>query len=126
MQQNPNYSNVVLEVMGYLQTRARACLNVGIKDVILDLGFGFGKTIAHNYQLLKYLHLYQTQPYPVLVGLSRKSMVYKLLDGTPETALAGSIALHTIALQQQAAILRVHDVKAAIDTIKVLSYYQTL
>lgn len=94
---------------------------LGVCDVIIDPGFGFGKTLEQNYQLMKELDKLQVLDLPLLVGVSRKSMVYKLLDGTPSTALNGTTVLHTVALQKGASILRVHDVREAVETIKIVS-----
>lgn len=126
MQQNPQYDNVVLEVLDYFVHKLKACSDAGIKDVILDPGFGFGKTIAHNYQLLKGLHTLQLTGKAVLAGLSRKSMIYKFLGNGPGDALNGTTALHMLALQQGAALLRVHDVKEASECIKIFNYFQTI
>lgn len=94
---------------------------LGVCDVIIDPGFGFGKTLEQNYQLMKELDKLLVLDLPLLVGVSRKSMIYKLLDGTPSTALNGTIVLHTVALQKGASILRVHDVREAVETIKIVS-----
>ncbi len=94
---------------------------LGVCDVIIDPGFGFGKTLEHNYQLMKDLDKLLVLDLPMLVGVSRKSMIYKLLDGTPSTALNGTTVLHTVALQKGASILRVHDVREAVETIKIVS-----
>ena len=94
---------------------------LGVCDVIIDPGFGFGKTLEQNYQLMKELDKLLVLDLPMLVGVSRKSMIYKLLDGTPSTALNGTTVLHTVALQKGASILRVHDVREAVETIKIVS-----
>ena len=94
---------------------------LGVCDVIIDPGFGFGKTLEQNYQLMKELDKLLVLDLPMLVGVSRKSMIYKLLDGTPSTALNGTTVLHTVALQKGANILRVHDVREAVETIKIVS-----
>ena len=94
---------------------------LGVCDVIIDPGFGFGKTLEQNYQLMKELDKLLVLDLPMLVGVSRKSMIYKLLDGTPSTALNGTTVLHTVALQKGASILRVHDVHEAVETIKIVS-----
>ena len=94
---------------------------LGVCDVIIDPGFGFGKTLEQNYQLMKELDKLLVLDLPLLVGVSRKSMIYKLLDGTPSTALNGTTILHTVALQKGASILRVHDVREAVETIKIVS-----
>jgi dihydropteroate synthase len=92
---------------------------LGLEDVILDVGFGFGKTIAHNYTLLNSLDTFQQLHKPLLVGISRKSMVYKPLKTNAEEALNGTTALHMIALQKGASILRVHDVKEAVECVEL-------
>lgn len=121
MQQRPQYENVVSEVLDYLKQKLTECRAAGIKDFIADPGFGFGKTIEHNYTLLKELHLFKDiLGVPVLTGISRKSMIYKLLDITPVEALNGTTVLNTIALQQGTHILRVHDVKAAVEAVRIM------
>ena len=92
---------------------------MGVKDIILDPGFGFGKTIEHNYELLNRMEEFAIFELPLLVGVSRKSMIYKLLDITPEEALNGTTVLHTIALMKGANILRVHDVKEAVEAVRL-------
>ncbi len=119
MQHKPTYSNVSLEVMQYLQQRVQAARTAGITDIILDPGFGFGKTIQHNYMLLAQLASLKILDLPILVGLSRKSMIYKSLQIEPEQALNGTTFLHAIALQHGASILRVHDVAAAAQCLKL-------
>lgn len=126
MQQKPEYENVSAEVLAYFIHKINQCNEAGIKDIILDAGFGFGKTIAHNYSLLKNLHVFDILNRPILAGISRKSMVYKPLKSDAEHALNGTTALHMLALQQGASILRVHDVKEARECIELFSYYQTI
>lgn len=126
MQQNPEYENIATEVLDYFILKIKQCNEVGIKDIILDPGFGFGKTIAHNYSLLKNLHVFNILGKPILAGISRKSMVYKLLQSDAEHALNGTTALHMLALQQGASILRVHDVIEARECIELFNYYQTI
>ncbi len=121
MQQNPQYEEVVGDVLDYLKEKLAACRAAGIKDFIADPGFGFGKTLEHNYTLLKNLHLfYDILGVPVLTGISRKSMIYKLLNITPAEALNGTTVLNTIALQQGTHLLRVHDVKAAVEAVRIM------
>ena len=117
MQQAPVYENVCLEVLDFFIEEVGKLRALGIKDVILDPGFGFGKTLSHNYQLLKHLHVFQILELPILVGISRKSMVYKPFGGSAKEALNGTTALHLVALQQGAKLLRVHDVKEAMEVI---------
>ena len=96
--------------------------DLGQKDIILDPGFGFGKTIEQNFEVLRHMEQLQAMELPVLVGISRKSMIYKSLNATPDEALNGTTVLNTVALQKGAAILRVHDVKEAVECIKLISY----
>lgn len=119
MQQNPQYEDVVYEVRDALRKICDRCTEAGIKDVIIDPGFGFGKTVAHNFQLLNNLHTFRMLGRPVLAGVSRKSMICKTLNISPENALNGTTALHVVALQQGANILRVHDVKEAVEVVQL-------
>ena len=119
MQVDPQYEDVVEEVYTCLQDICEQCATTGINDVIIDPGFGFGKTVAHNFQLLRSLHTFSLLGKPVLAGLSRKSMICKPLKVNPERALNGTTALHMVALQQGANILRVHDVKEAREVIEL-------
>ncbi len=119
MQENPTYENVVQEVLDFFITEVGKLRELGVKDLILDAGFGFGKTLTHNYQLLQHLHVFQILELPILTGISRKSMVYKPFGGSSKTALNGTTALHMIALQQGSKILRAHDVKEAVEVIKL-------
>lgn len=128
MQDNPSYENVTIEVFKKLQERITRCREAGITDIIIDPGFGFGKTIEQNYQLLADLDYFQNLDCPILAGLSRKSMLYKLLDTDAENSLNATTAANTIALQKRANILRVHDVKEAVECVKIyenISYKQT-
>jgi dihydropteroate synthase len=124
MQQQPHYEAVGREVLDYFIQKVAQCRAAGIKDIIVDPGFGFGKTIAHNYELLSHLHTFQILEVPILVGVSRKSMIYKLLGTTAAEALNGTTIVNTLALQQGTHILRVHDVKAAKEAVKILEYLQ--
>ncbi|MBN1117537.1 MAG: dihydropteroate synthase [Bacteroidales bacterium] len=119
MQKNPGYKHVVKDVLDYFSEHIAFLRQKGINDIIIDPGFGFGKTIEHNYQLLAGLDVFQMLELPILAGISRKSMIYRHLNSSPEEALAGTIALNTIALQKGAQILRVHDVKEAVNTISI-------
>lgn len=119
MQQNPTYQHVVNEVYDFFTQRIAALNERGFDNIILDPGFGFGKTLAHNYELLDKLSVYQKLGYPLLVGVSRKSMIYKLLGGGPSEALNGTTALNIVALMKGAKFLRVHDVKAACEVVKI-------
>ncbi|OSZ79234.1 dihydropteroate synthase [Chitinophagaceae bacterium IBVUCB1] len=122
MQQNPQYNNVTQDILNYLRTTIDTCEAAGIKDIIIDPGFGFGKTLEHNYELLRNMHTLRMLGKPILAGISRKGMVWKALGTTPDEALNGTTALHMIALQQGANILRVHDVKEATEVVTLLRY----
>ena len=126
MQKHPHYDNVLKEVLFYFAEKVQRLRNLGMKDIILDPGFGFGKTLEHNYALLNQLEEFSVFELPILIGVSRKSMIYKLLDCTPEDALNGTIAVNTIALMKGADILRVHDVKAASESIKIVEATRSL
>lgn len=119
MQENPQYENIVQDILDGFIREVGKLRAMGVKDIVIDPGFGFGKTVDHNYEILKKMHAFQIMDLPIMVGLSRKSMIYKVLGTTPQDALNGTTALHMIALQQGAKILRVHDVKAAVETIKL-------
>ena len=124
MQQQPQFNDVVKEVLDFFITKIIACKNAGITDVIIDPGFGFGKTIEHNFSLLKKLHLFSMFEKPILAGLSRKSTIYKTLQTTAENALNGTSILNTLALHNGATILRVHDVKEANEAITLFNAYK--
>lgn len=113
MQVAPHYDNLRREVMLYFAERIDRLCQMGAKDIIVDPGFGFGKTLEHNYELMNHLDDFAVFNLPLLVGISRKSMIYKLTGGTPQTSLNGTTVLNTISLVKGAHILRVHDVKAA-------------
>jgi dihydropteroate synthase len=119
MQQQADYENVTREVLDFFIRKKDECKTAGIADVIIDPGFGFAKTIAQNFQVLKDLSVFKMLDAPLLVGLSRKSSVYKTLGISPEEALNGTTVLNTIALMNGANILRVHDVKEAKEAIKL-------
>lgn len=120
MQHNPVYENVVTEVFDALNFKMAQLLQAGINDIIIDPGFGFGKTFEHNFQLLKSLSYFQQLQKPLMAGLSRKATVYKTLHTTAEEALNGTTVLHTIALLNGTTILRVHDVKEAAEAVKLV------
>lgn len=125
MQQHPHYEDVVTEVLDYFIEKTARLRAAGVKDIILDPGFGFGKTVAHNYTLLRQLHTFGTVTgLPVLAGISRKSMICKALGVKPENALNGTTALHMVALQQGACILRAHDVREAREVITLWQLLQ--
>ena len=117
MQQTPSYGDTVEEVHHWLETRLNEARNFGVHELIVDVGFGFGKTVEHNYDLLAGLTKFQDLNVPVLAGISRKSMIWKTLNGSPDSALNGTTALHAWALERGAHILRVHDVTEARETI---------
>lgn len=123
MQQNPQYGNVIDEIIAFFTERLDAATRAGITDIIFDPGFGFGKTLEHNYQLLNHMGLFRILGKPVLAGISRKSMICKALSVTPENALNGTTALHMAALQQGASILRVHDVKEAYEAVRLFGLF---
>ncbi len=120
MQQNPTYNNITEEVIFYFSNKIAQARSFGINDIILDPGFGFGKTIEHNYRLLSEQELLTNIELPLLIGLSRKSMIYKTLNTTAQEALNGTTALHMVSLQKGANILRVHDVKEAMQCVKLI------
>jgi len=120
MQVSPHYDNMLKEVFCYFSEKVQKLRDLGVKDILIDPGFGFGKTIEHNYQLMNHLEEFSLFNVPLLVGISRKSMIYKLLESSPEEALNGTTVLNTIALMKGANILRVHDVRAATEAVKMV------
>lgn len=124
MQQNPEYKNVTLDVFDFLNFKIAELTKLGMHDIIVDAGFGFGKTTNHNFQLLRELSFFKQLNKPVMVGLSRKASIYKTLGVTAEEALNGTTVMHTLALLNGANILRVHDVKEAMQAIKLLKAYK--
>ncbi|MDB4097555.1 dihydropteroate synthase [Flavobacteriaceae bacterium] len=122
MQINPTYKNINYEIIKDLSKKIDFAQKKGVCDIIIDPGFGFGKTIEHNYQILNNLKLYKVLHKPILIGVSRKSMIYKLLNTDPSSALNGTTALNTVALINGANILRVHDVKQANEVIKLCGF----
>ncbi len=122
MQVAPHYTHIVEELIEYFKHTCQIATNAGINDIIIDPGFGFGKTVTHNFNLLNALKAFRIIGKPILVGLSRKSMICKPLKVNPENALNGTTVLNTIAILQGAAILRVHDVKEAVEVIKLAQY----
>lgn len=125
MQDAPSYSNVVKETLDYFIEKVSLARQLGIKDVIIDPGFGFGKALDHNYLLLQQLHLFNIFQVPILCGLSRKSIVNKIIETNPDNALNGTTVLNTIALLNGANILRVHDVLEAQQAVRLVQYYLT-
>lgn len=126
MQQNPTYENVVKELTTFYRSKVEICKLAGFEKLILDVGFGFGKTVEHNFQLLKHLHDFKTFNFPLLTGLSRKSMINKVIHTSPVTALNGTTVLNTLALNNGAKILRVHDVKEAKQAIDLFEFYKAV
>lgn len=120
MQQHPHYDNLLKDIFQYFARKVQQLRDLGVKDMILDPGFGFGKTLEHNYELLSHLEEFRIFELPLLVGVSRKSMIYRLLGTTPQEALNGTTVLDTICLLKGADILRVHDVREAVETVKIV------
>ena len=119
MHQKQHYENLLVDILDFFIAQTAKAKEFGIKDVIIDVGFGFSKTIEQNYSLLKNLRIFEQLEKPILVGLSRKSMLYKLLNTTAENALNATTIANTIALQNGASVLRVHDVKEAEECVKI-------
>lgn len=121
MQKNPVYNDVVADILKWFGERIYRLQTVGVKDIIIDPGFGFGKTVSHNFQLLRRLGDFSIAGLPVMVGVSRKSMIWKTLNTTPDEALNGTTVLNAIALTNGADILRVHDVKEAVQAVELIN-----
>ncbi|MBQ0147399.1 MAG: dihydropteroate synthase [Flavobacteriaceae bacterium] len=124
MQNNPTYKDISLEVNEYFAKKIATLRSLGINDIILDPGFGFAKTLEHNYELFSKMEVLGYNEFPILVGISRKSMIHKFFGTTPQEALNGTTALNMVALQKGAKILRVHDVKEAKETLKIYNALQ--
>ncbi|MBQ8224048.1 MAG: dihydropteroate synthase [Bacteroides sp.] len=120
MQQQPHYDDLLKEVFLYFSQRIACLRDLGAKDIILDPGFGFGKTQEHNYELMAHLEEFALFDLPLLVGISRKSMIYRLLGTTPQEALNGTTVLNTVSLLRGANILRVHDVRQAVEAVRMV------
>jgi len=120
MQQETTYENITLEILNYFSEKIETLKKLGVKDIMIDPGFGFAKTVTHNYQILQELESFSTLSFPVLVGFSRKSMITKVLNNKSTDALNGTSILNTAALLKGASILRVHDVKEAVECIKLV------
>lgn len=125
MQQQPHYENLLKEVFLYFAQKIQQLRDLGMKDIILDPGFGFGKTLEHNYELMEHLEEFRLFELPLLVGVSRKSMIYKLLGNSPQDALNGTTVLNTVALMKGAHILRVHDVREAVEAVRIVEKLRT-
>ncbi len=121
MQENPEYDDIIRDISLFFTDRVKKLTKAGVKDVIIDPGFGFGKTLEHNYELLNRLDSFKVFQLPVLAGMSRKSMIFKLLGSTPEEALNGTSVTNTLALMGGADILRVHDVREASEAIRIFN-----
>lgn len=121
MQSLTDYNDIVKEMIFYFSERIQKARSFGIWDIVIDPGFGFAKTLEQNYEVLHKMELFEMLELPILVGVSRKSMIYKVLESSPQEALNGTSVLNTIALQKGAKILRVHDVKEAVECIKLVS-----
>lgn len=126
MQNEPGYENVTQEILDFFIHKLPQLNKAGIKDIIIDPGFGFGKTMAHNFELLRNLSVFDMLKSPLLLGVSRKSFIYKTLGVSIEDSLNGTTTLHTAGLLNGASILRVHDVKEAVETIKLISAYHSI
>lgn len=124
MQLAPEYENVVEDVYKFFKARIDRLEGMGYNKIILDPGFGFGKTVEHNYELLHHMDRFKELGYPILVGVSRKSMINKILGTKPSEALTGTIAVNTLSLVHGGDILRVHDVKEGVETIKIFNAYK--
>jgi dihydropteroate synthase len=125
MQRNPSYHDITRELLDFFARRIEAAALAGINDILIDPGFGFGKTLEDNFKVLHELRLFEMLGYPLMVGLSRKSMIYKSLQITPQEALNGTTILHTLALNNGAKLLRVHDVKEAAETVSLYQLYHS-
>ncbi|MFZ1807664.1 MAG: dihydropteroate synthase [Cyclobacteriaceae bacterium] len=122
MKSKAEYENLIKEMLDYFHPKLHQLRQLGVADIMIDPGFGFAKTIAHNFELLKQLDLLKVLDKPMVIGLSRKSMIWKTLDTDPENALNGTTVLNTIALLKGASILRIHDVKEAVEAVKLTSF----
>ncbi|PCH75855.1 MAG: dihydropteroate synthase [Flavobacteriaceae bacterium] len=125
MQTKPVYEHIVSDLLSYFSEKTLQLKLLGLKDILIDVGFGFGKTMAHNYELLQQLSLFKSLEFPLLIGVSRKSMLYKPLGITASEALNATTVAHTLALLNGASILRVHDVKEAVEAVKIVTLYKT-
>lgn len=126
MQNNPTYNDIILDVNSFFSDKILQLKKLHVNDIILDVGYGFGKSIEHNFQLLKNQHLIGFNKFPILTGISRKSMIYKTLNINANKSLNGTTALHMLALQNGANILRVHDVKEAKECIELFKVYENV
>lgn len=125
MMKHTKYDNMLSEISYYFSVCKEKAYKMGLNDLIIDVGFGFSKTLEQNYELLQNLEYFQNLELPILVGVSRKSMIYKYLNITPEESLNGTQILHSVAVRKGARILRAHDVKETVETVKLLSYVKS-
>ena len=125
MQKKPFYNNVTKDIIKFFSEKTEYLHKLGINDIIIDPGFGFGKTLNDNFQLMQNLHLFKFIQHPLIVGISRKSMIWKFLNITPSEALNGTSVLNTLALLKNANILRVHDVKEAKECLRIVNYFES-
>ena len=116
----------MMEIISYFKERISILESLGVNDIILDPGIGFGKTTEHNYEIIKNLYRFKEIGYPILIGVSRKSMIYKPLNITPDESLNGTTIINTIAIEQDVNILRVHDVKEAAQCIKIVNFVKNI
>ena len=126
MQENPNYNSVINEITKYFHKKIKTLKSKGINNIIIDPGFGFGKSLQHNYEILNNLNKFKKFNLPILIGVSRKSMIYRLLKTNPKEALNGTTVVNTLCLLGGANILRVHDVKEAKECIKIIKFAQNI
>jgi dihydropteroate synthase len=119
MQENPEYDDIIKDISTYFSEKVKKLTKLGVVDVIIDPGFGFGKNLDHNYELLNRLDSFKVFQLPVMVGLSRKSMIWKALDTDPQSSLNGTTVANTLAMLGGADLLRVHDVKEAVEAVKI-------
>ena len=120
MQINTDYDDLIKDIIYYFSERINTLRSLGVNDLLIDVGFGFSKTLDQNYELLQKLNLFKVLEIPILTGISRKSMLYKYLKTNPAEVLNATTVANTIALQQGTKILRVHDVKQAVETVKIV------
>jgi len=126
MQEKPKYKNVVTEITEYFKHKIETLQKLGIDNIIIDPGFGFGKTLEHNYQILRNLDNFEKLKTPILIGVSRKSMIYNLLESNANESLNGTTVINTLALSKGANIIRVHDVKEAAECIKIVNFAKNI
>lgn len=123
MQQKPSYTNITKEILYFFSDKINRLKRMGVNDIIIDPGFGFGKTIEQNFRLLNEINFFEIVPYPLLIGISRKSMIWKVLKCSPKEALNGTSVLNTYALLNKARIIRVHNVKEARECVELISFF---